>query len=121
MIYINLFQAIWHALDPLLFPYIFSSEGPHVHRELLEEIKQKVETLEDKYSKKLEEMGVRHGKFVKKHGNPGEAIIAVAEKEKANLIVTGCRGMGLLRRTFLGSVSDYVMHHAHCPVLVCRK
>ncbi|XP_052679124.1 universal stress protein in QAH/OAS sulfhydrylase 3'region-like isoform X1 [Crassostrea angulata] len=96
-------------------------DRPHVHRELLEEIKQKVETLEDKYSKKMEDCGIRHGKFVKKHGDAGEAIIAVAEKEKANLIVTGCRGMGLLRRTFLGSVSDYVMHHAHCPVLVCRK
>ena len=63
----------------------------------------------------------QNGKFLRRHGDPGEAIVSVAEKEKATFIVTGCRGMGLLRRTFMGSVSDYVMHHAHCPVLVCRK
>lgn len=63
----------------------------------------------------------KSAKFVSKEGEAGEAIVAVAEKEKANLIVTGTRGMGKLRRTFLGSVSDYVIHHAKCPVLVCRK
>nr|XP_022299849.1 uncharacterized protein LOC111108339 isoform X1 [Crassostrea virginica] len=96
-------------------------ERPHVHRELLKEVKEKVEILEEKYKKKLEENGVQNGKFLRRHGDPGEAIVSVAEKEKATFIVTGCRGMGMLRRTFMGSVSDYVMHHAHCPVLVCRK
>ncbi|XP_062617118.1 universal stress protein in QAH/OAS sulfhydrylase 3'region-like isoform X4 [Saccostrea cucullata] len=91
------------------------------HRELLEEVRHKVEALEAKYNKKIEKMGIKSAKFLKRHGDPGEAIVHVAEKEHANLIVTGCRGMGLLRRTFMGSVSDYVMHHASCPVLVCRK
>ena len=35
------------------------------------------------------------------------------------MIVIGTRGQGTVRRTFLGSVSDYVVHHAHCPVAVC--
>lgn len=59
--------------------------------------------------------------FVTRDNDAGEAIVSVAKEEKAQLIVTGCRGMGKIRRTFLGSVSDYVIHHAHCPVLVCRK
>lgn len=36
------------------------------------------------------------------------------------MIITGTRGMGKMRRTILGSVSDYLVNHALCPVMVCR-
>lgn len=49
---------------------------------------------------------------------PGEGICSCAEKEKADLIVMGTRGLSSLRRTVLGSVSDYVLHHSHIPVAV---
>ena len=52
---------------------------------------------------------------------PGSAIVKCAEEVGANLIVMGTRGLGKIRRTLMGSVSDYVVHHAHCPVLVCRQ
>lgn len=51
---------------------------------------------------------------------PGHVICHVADQEKASMIVIGSRGAGKIRRTILGSVSDYVVHHAHCPVLVCN-
>lgn len=51
---------------------------------------------------------------------PGEYIVGVAKKERATVIIMGTRGMGKIRRTILGSVSDYVISHADCPVLVCR-
>ncbi|KAK3102597.1 hypothetical protein FSP39_012502 [Pinctada imbricata] len=51
---------------------------------------------------------------------PGEGILNVAKEVNADLIVTGSRGLGKLRRTILGSVSDYVVHHSEVPVLVCR-
>ncbi|XP_060589347.1 universal stress protein Sll1388-like [Ruditapes philippinarum] len=53
-------------------------------------------------------------------GEPGEQLVLAARKEGADFIVTGSRGLGTLRRTFLGSVSDYVVHHATVPVVVCR-
>lgn len=53
-------------------------------------------------------------------GNPGEVVCKVAATDKASLIVIGSRGMSTIRRTLLGSVSDYVMHHAHVPVLICK-
>lgn len=60
-------------------------------------------------------------KFVDKCGlKPGEMIVAAAKEFNATMIAMGTRGMGKIRRTILGSVSDYVVHHAHCPVLVCR-
>ena len=52
---------------------------------------------------------------------PGEAIVAAAVEHKADMIVMGTRGMGTIRRTIMGSVSDYVVHHAPCPVIVCRQ
>jgi len=48
-------------------------------------------------------------------------ILALAEELGAGLIVMGCRGLGGVRRALMGSVSDSVVRHAHCPVLVVRQ
>ena len=53
-------------------------------------------------------------------GKVGESIIEASKAENADLIIVGTRGMSKVRRTFLGSVSDYLVHHANVPVLVCR-
>jgi len=53
-------------------------------------------------------------------GHPGKTIVERAEKEQADLIVLGSRGLGGFKRLLLGSVSDAVLHHAHCSVLVVR-
>jgi nucleotide-binding universal stress UspA family protein len=47
-------------------------------------------------------------------------IVGLAEELQADLIVMGCRGLGGVRRALMGSVSDSVVRHAHCPVLVVR-
>ncbi|XP_056000743.1 universal stress protein in QAH/OAS sulfhydrylase 3'region-like isoform X4 [Ostrea edulis] len=101
--------------------YNFVDASPAVLHELLDEINKKVRGLEATYQQRLQSAGVKLANFVTRDNDAGEAIVSVAKEEKAQLIVTGCRGMGKIRRTFLGSVSDYVIHHAHCPVLVCRK
>lgn len=58
--------------------------------------------------------------FFKMSGDPGECIVQKAKDTEADLIVTGCRGLGTIRRTFIGSVSDFIIHHSDCPVFVCR-
>ena len=50
-----------------------------------------------------------------------EQIVNLAEEIRAGLIVVGSRGRGGIRRALMGSVSDSVVRHAHCPVLVVRK
>ena len=50
-------------------------------------------------------------------GLPEQAILDVAEHERANLIVVGNRGMHGMRR-LLGSVPDHVSHHAPCDVMI---
>ncbi|KAK6131639.1 hypothetical protein DH2020_034653 [Rehmannia glutinosa] len=53
-------------------------------------------------------------------GDPKEMICDVAEQMHVDLIVMGSRGLGKIKRAFIGSVSDYVIHHAKCPVLVVK-
>ena len=54
-------------------------------------------------------------------GSAGRAIVEEAESWGADLIVVGSHGYGFWGRTFLGSTSNQVIHHAHCSVLVVRK
>lgn len=51
-------------------------------------------------------------------GYPGHEIVTFAETSGADLIVMGNRGLSTVRGLLLGSVSDYVVHHAKCPVTV---
>ena len=53
-------------------------------------------------------------------GPPGPSIVAEAEKHTSDLIVVGARGLGIVKRLLLGSVSDYVLRHAACPALIVR-
>jgi nucleotide-binding universal stress UspA family protein len=53
-------------------------------------------------------------------GDPGESIVEASEAESADLIVVGTHERGTVGRLFLGSVSDHVVRHARCPVMVVR-
>jgi len=53
-------------------------------------------------------------------GVAGEAIVEAAAAEHADLIVVGTHERGAVGRLFLGSVSDHVVRHARCPVMVVR-
>ncbi len=53
-------------------------------------------------------------------GSPAEAIINVAETRKSEIIIMGSRGLGRLAELVLGSTSQKVVAHAHCPVLIVR-
>ena len=53
-------------------------------------------------------------------GNPGRLICELAENWSADLILVGSRGLKGLKEMFLGSVSNYVTHHAPCSVLIVR-
>ncbi|MGD9680003.1 MAG: universal stress protein [Candidatus Obscuribacterales bacterium] len=55
-----------------------------------------------------------------KNGDPAGEIIAVAEKHKAQLIVTGAKGRGAVAQMVMGSVSDRVSSHASCSTLVVK-
>lgn len=53
-------------------------------------------------------------------GHPAEEIVRAAAEPGVDLVVVGARGLGRFKRLILGSVSERVLHHAACPVLVVK-
>lgn len=54
-------------------------------------------------------------------GKPAEVIISTAEQYGIDCIVIGSLGMSAIERVLIGSVSEHVMRHAGCPVLMVRE
>ncbi|CAF2127230.1 hypothetical protein BRARA_C03391 [Brassica rapa] len=53
-------------------------------------------------------------------GDAKDMICQAVEQMHVDLLVVGSRGLGKIKRAFLGSVSDYCAHHAKCPILIVR-
>lgn len=54
-------------------------------------------------------------------GDPGQSIVDAATSEQVDLVVVGSHGRGAVGRFFVGSVSEFVVRNARCPVLVVRN
>jgi nucleotide-binding universal stress UspA family protein len=67
----------------------------------------------------IREAGVEVETYARE-GDPADAILDVAEEEKAGLIVVGNKGMTGAKRFLLGSVPNKVSHHAPCSVMIIR-
>ena len=70
-------------------------------------------------AKAVDEAGVEV-RTIARQGEPADAILDVAEEEKADLIVVGNKGMTGAKRFLLGSVPNKVSHHAPSSVLIIR-
>ncbi|XP_022296329.1 universal stress protein in QAH/OAS sulfhydrylase 3'region-like [Crassostrea virginica] len=102
----------WYAT-----PYSFDKDTLFA---ILEKEKEKVTAKLEEFAQLLREAKI-NGTVKSVHSaSPGEGICKVAKEVNADLVITGTRGLGSVRRTLLGSVSDYILHHAHVPVIVCR-
>ena len=53
-------------------------------------------------------------------GHVGQTLVRYADENKADLIVVGARGLSRLQQLVIGSVSQFVTKHAHCPVLMIK-
>src|SRR5215212_6001638 len=83
------------------------------YQEASEAIGKEAREILDQGVRKIEEAGGRVQK--------DQEIVSLSEEIGAGLIVMGSRGRGGVRRALMGSVSDSVVRHAHCPVLVVRR
>ena len=96
-------------------------EDPVLIGQLQQQFEQMSRRVLDTQAEKVREVG---GTIAQAHLRMGKApteIVDLAEELGAGLVVLGSRGLGGIRRALMGSVSDSVVRHAHCPVLVVRK
>ncbi|KAG0174810.1 hypothetical protein DFQ29_007352 [Apophysomyces sp. BC1021] len=54
-------------------------------------------------------------------GSPGQALAGYAEASQMDMVIVGSRCLGFLKRQFLGSVSEYLVNHLKCTVLVIKE
>ncbi len=72
------------------------------------------------FVERASDMGVR-SEFKQINGDVGRAICEQAKSWQADLVMVGSHGRKGLGEMLLGSVSNYVMHHAPCSVLVVHE
>lgn len=82
--------------------------------------KQAQDMLEN-YVKLAQEAGLASVEYDIDFGSPKIRIPReLAKKHKADLIMCGATGLNAVERFFIGSVSEYIVRHAPCDVLVVR-
>lgn len=117
-------KQIRRAGDLVVFvhcPEVYDLKEEHLAERQVKERQHQASKLEQKFMNLLTEAAPGlPGKIRTAAGKPGEVVVKLAEEEKATIIVCGTRGQGKIRRTLIGSVSDYIVHHSSIPVLVCR-
>lgn len=94
---------------------------PALIEELARQFEQMARRMLDAEVEKVQALG---GTVAQAHSRMGTAaveIVDLAEELGVGLVVVGSRGLGGIRRALMGSVSDSVARHAHCPVLIARK
>ncbi|KAJ3415468.1 hypothetical protein HDV05_004910 [Chytridiales sp. JEL 0842] len=53
-------------------------------------------------------------------GDARHELVRKVDEMNVDAFIMGSRGLGALKRTFVGSTSDYCVHHANCPVVIVR-
>ncbi|XXG80461.1 hypothetical protein AAC387_Pa09g1321 [Persea americana] len=109
-------RVVYSALDGT--GYLFSSDVmatmERYSKELADSVMEKAKRVCRGYSEaiKVETMV--------EHGDPRDVICEVAEKIKPQVLVMGSHGYGLIKRAFLGSVSNHCAQNVQCPVLIVK-
>lgn len=93
----------------------FETEAP----ELTERFERRFKAMVERIKKQAKAKGVK-AEGVVKIGEPYDVIINAAKEKKADLIVMGSHGRRGLSRLLMGSVTERVIGHAKCPVLVVK-
>jgi nucleotide-binding universal stress UspA family protein len=100
---------------------ISATTSPAHFEDVLRENRRQAQEVLEQQTKSIEESAGVVNETHLREGRAEEEIVELAEEIEAGLIVMGSRGHSRLRRALMGSVSDAVVRHAHCPVTIVRE
>ncbi|KAG1342773.1 universal stress protein A-like protein [Cocos nucifera] len=66
------------------------------------------------------ELGIRCEAWIKK-GDPKEVLCSEVKRVHPDILVVGSRGLGPFQRVFVGTVSEFCVKHADCPVITIKR
>ncbi len=115
---------VWEAANPYVEAVGLAGDEPVTQRldaELRRQFDRQARTVLDTEAQRVRAVGGTVAQAHLRMGKADHEIVTLAEEIGAGLIVMGGRGRGGIRRALMGSVSDSVVRHAHCPVLVVRE
>ncbi|MDR0690573.1 MAG: universal stress protein [Streptococcaceae bacterium] len=108
--------TIAHIIDTRAFQTVSSFDGI-----LAEQATKIAEDTLKKHEEKAKKEGCKDVKTIIEYGSP-KLIIAkqIPSEENIDLIMLGATGLNAVERLFIGSVSEYVIRHAQCDILIVR-
>lgn len=112
-----------HVVEPIaaVSSYGLAAQTPAFVEELSRELanaEKQGKALGKKYIQMCKAYSVKYRFMLHIGCKVGDHILHYIKENRVDMILMGSRGMGKLRRTFLGSVSDHVLHHAHVPMCI---
>lgn len=87
--------------------------------EIIEDLKGKARKMLEEYEKQAAKNNVPI-LITMVQGDPAKVIIEIAKEKSYDLIIMGTRGKSSFQELLIGSVSQKVIHHASCPVMIVR-
>jgi nucleotide-binding universal stress UspA family protein len=103
------------------YPLYELIEHPAGFEDVLRANRREANEVLEQQVKRVEESGGTVSERHLREGRADEEIVVLAQEIGAGMIVMGSRGQGRIRRALMGSVSDSVVRHAHCPVAIVRE
>ncbi|KAJ9140751.1 hypothetical protein P3X46_031359 [Hevea brasiliensis] len=116
--------VIFTAQSNSNFGYVYASSFGSAPPDLIASIQENQHKVALALLEKAKSICANHGivaEILTEIGDPKEAICEAVEKHNVQLLVLGSHSRGAIQRAFLGSVSNYCIHNAKCPVLVVKK
>ncbi|XP_031569611.1 uncharacterized protein LOC116304096 [Actinia tenebrosa] len=118
---IHAFEMPTMPAAPYPYGFAYYEEWSNLVKKADEEANEMLRVIGEKCKEHSKKDDKYKFELYKEGGRAGEIICNFAKEKGAEFIVLGSRGLGTIRRTFLGSVSDYCVHNAHIPVVVVRS